>query len=226
MTSLSPILAHELNPANFASINAMDDEPLGWIDILRYPAAQPFERHANIEGAYFLQVVTGLVQVVRDLPHGQQAGLGIYGPDAYLFAMDRVTVLSKEASVMTWTQEEFERAVRRAEGPGVCIAFLAERLGAMTERQVAYSVYKVPQRLALVLLHLADAMGERDQDGAYTLPGITHHVLASEAGTTRAIATKFLNEFRQARAIRFNRKAITVRPDVLRRAAKLPKVEE
>lgn len=221
MHTLSPILDYELSPSSCGGITTATGTTgttRDLSDVLRGVAPKEFVKTAVIEGAYFLYVVDGLVQAYRDLPNGNKMGLGIYGPGACLFGTDRVRVLSKTAEVMAWDRAEFARAVLNNDGPAICIAFLSAALQARTNWLVTMASGTKARQLAALLLDLAARIGTQNKDGGVTIPGMTHDVLSSELGTTREIVTGQMNTWRLGGVLHYDRKAITVYPDKLRKA--------
>lgn len=231
--TLSPMLDAELSNARCVSAPPIADETRDWSDVLRHVPPQDFERGDRIEGRYFVRIASGLVQARRSFADGHQVGMGIYGSGEYLFGADPLTVLSATALIQAWTGEQFQRAM--TEAPGVCIAFLAERMGIATERaaMLANCKYLMKQRLALVLIRFALRFGTRNENGSFTLPALTQEALAFEIGTSRELVTgcmaalnKWPNGVPAERAIYYDRKAITIFPEKLRNAAGLPELTE
>ncbi len=92
-----------------------------------------------------------------------------------------------------------------------------------TERRLEEFAFKsVPQRLASLLLQLAQG-GAEPSEGSLALPTrYTHQQLAEMIGTYRETVTKVLNDFRQRGLIRIERGRILVLdPEALRKMASL-----
>ena len=87
---------------------------------------------------------------------------------------------------------------------------IARRLRAL-ERKLADIAFKsVPQRLAAILLGLADCGIEQDATLTPTVIRYTHQQLAEMLGSYRETVTKAVGEFREARLIRVTEEAIVL----------------
>ncbi len=215
---LSPMLDHELS-------NAAASPVLSFNDLLRQVPAKEIHKGDVIQDAYFVQVLDGLVQAYRNLPKGHKVGLGIYGPGAYVFGSDPIRALSTTVEFLTWDQAAFEAAVRTPEGQRVYAEYLALHLAHRTARLVTVAGQDNRQSFANLLLDLGAIWGIEERAGSLTIPAVTHEALSWEVGTTREIATMLMRSFRSAGAIHYDRTAITIRPDVLRKVAGLVQEE-
>ena len=128
--------------------------------------------------AYFL--VRGLVQVMRTLPNGEEATLGLFGPrecagilavlgtrQAYpadAFAASEVEVLCVPASVVI---AAVEADAALAVAANRVLANHAQLLRAKID---VLTAGEIPQRLATVLLHMADRFGQTSADGRIEVP--------------------------------------------------------
>jgi CRP-like cAMP-binding protein len=126
-----------------------------------------------------------------------------------------------------WAQDSFAEAMtecvvgalgrdelRRVLGsyPAVALRFMevmSQRLRALEHKLADVAFKSVPQRLAAVLLNLADLEpGRADRSGPPVVVRYTHQQLAEMIGSYRETVTKAIGEFREAGLIRVEEEAI------------------
>lgn len=182
-----------------------------------YPAGQIFyapEEHGD--QLYLLR--RGRVRLYKLSPEGRALTLLILEPES---------VFGEMALVDHWQHDSFAEAMvdsrigalgradlRRilSAHPSVALRFMnimSQRLRALESKLTDIAFKSVPQRLATVLLNLADAQPERLASGAHpSVVRYTHQQLAEMIGSYRETVTKAIGEFREAGLIRVEEDAI------------------
>jgi CRP/FNR family transcriptional regulator, cyclic AMP receptor protein len=160
----------------------------------------------------------GRVRVYKLSPEGRTLILLVLQPKA---------IFGEMMLVDEWVQDSFAEAMTECEVgalgradlrqllgayPTVALRFMevmSQRLRAL-ERKLADVAFKsVPQRLAAVLLNLADLEPERPiPDEPPAVVRYTHQQLAEMIGSYRETVTKAIGEFREAGLIRVEEEAI------------------
>jgi CRP-like cAMP-binding protein len=148
-----------------------------------------------------------------------------FGFNSLLYAdryAERATAL--EASVaMWWAAEEIERLVQKQPSLGIALIHTAlQRKERLTGRLVAMASGSTVERVAHLLLTLADDCGESGTDGWMRIPAITHQMLADCVGTSREVVTTTMNQLRRQGYLSYSRKVITLSSDALRDLLKQP----
>ena len=182
-----------------------------------YPAGYIFYAPEDY-GDRLLILRRGRVRVYKLSPEGRALTLLVLQPKA---------IFGEMMLVDEWVQDSFAEAMtecevgalgradlRRLLGvyPAVALRFMevmSQRLRAL-ERKLADVAFKsVPQRLAAVLLNLADLEPERPaSDEPPAVVRYTHQQLAEMIGSYRETVTKAIGEFREAGLIRVEEDAI------------------
>jgi CRP/FNR family transcriptional regulator, cyclic AMP receptor protein len=85
---------------------------------------------------------------------------------------------------------------------------MSQRLRAMESKLADIAFKSVPQRLATVLLNLANTHGEQPDNTPLAIVRYTHQQLAEMIGSYRETITKAIGEFREAGLIRVEEDAI------------------
>jgi len=129
---------------------------------------------------HFMLVIRGLVQVLRRSPSGDTTTLGIFGPRE---CVGTVAVLGQRAypAEAVAQGDVVELLAVRAEpvlfamngDPALALAFnrsLCEQTTMLRSRIDVLSAGAVPQRLAMLLLHLAERFGDTDDAGGAHIP--------------------------------------------------------
>jgi CRP-like cAMP-binding protein len=80
----------------------------------------------------------------------------------------------------------------------------------LQERIEAVALYRMPERILLAFVQLADLLGTPQPDGAMRIDSLTHQTIADYVGTSREIVTFQMNRIRQVGLIRYNRRYIDV----------------
>jgi hypothetical protein len=223
MTPLSSISNHELAqqiPPRVGDFTAPVTD-----DLLNYlPRVQPsrYVRGETLPQQAITYVETGMVHVAAILPGtGESAGLGFHGEGALLVGGRDVviTVLRNDTMIMGWNVVDI--ALHRNGAPRAYLDLLAAHVEHLHARLAESRLY-LPQRLAVTLLRLAAGpLGEQASDGVVKLPALPQCELAREVNTTREIVTLHMRQWKNQRAVWYDRKGIAVYPERLREVAKL-----
>jgi CRP/FNR family transcriptional regulator, nitrogen oxide reductase regulator len=139
-------------------------------------------------------IVRGLVQVVKRLPNGDEASLGLFGPfecagilavlgpgGAYpadaIAASEQVDVIRLPRAALQAAMDEDPALARAANHVIVSHAqMLRAKIDVLTAGEV-------PKRLATLLLHLGDRFGDESEDGDLMIPvALSRRTLARLVG--------------------------------------------
>ena len=187
------------------------------ISYATYPAGHLFYAPEDYSDRLLI-LRSGRVRIYKLSPEGRALTMLVLQP---------VAIFGEMMLVDEWVQDSFAEAMtecvvgalgrddlRRTLGsyPAVALRFMevmSQRLRAL-ERKLADVAFKsVPQRLAAVLLNLADLEPERaDNAGPPAVVRYTHQQLAEMIGSYRETVTKAIGEFREAGLIRVDEETI------------------
>ena len=144
---------------------------------------------------HFMLVIRGLVQVLRRSPSGDTTTLGIFGPRE---CVGTVAVLGRKVypAEAVAQGDVVELLAVRAEpvllamndDPALALAFnraLCEQTTMLRSRIDVLSAGAVPQRLATLLLHLAERFGDTDEAGRAYIP-----LALSRAALSRLVSAR------------------------------------
>ena len=169
-------------------------------------------------------VISGKVKVSRLGEGVSEAVLDIYqadeffGESALIGAPHSETAVAlDETQVMSWTASELERIA--AERPKLAIALLqlvVQRSAEFGSRIESFATETIQRRLARALIRFSDRFGHGTGDGAVQMMPLTHELLSMYLGTSREIATHFLNQFRRGGYVRYSRREMVVYADALK----------
>ncbi len=182
-----------------------------------YPSGQIFFAPEQRGDRLFL-LRRGRVRIYKLSPEGRALTLLILEPSSLFGEMalsdgwfhDTFAESITDSSIGTIGRDELRRALNAY--PSVSLRFMniiSQRLRAL-ERKLADIAFKsVPQRLATVLLSLADTRaGHEDLASPPAVVRYTHQQLAEMIGSYRETVTKAIGEFREAGMIRVEEEAI------------------
>jgi len=202
----------------FRDLAPAEREPIErMISYATYPAGHLFYAPEDY-GDRLLILQQGQVRIYKLSPEGRVLTLLVLQPPA---------IFGEMMLVEEWVQDSFAEGMtacvvgaigrddlRRvlSSHPAVALRFMevmSQRLRAL-ERKLADVAFKsVPQRLAAVLLNLADLAPERaSQADPPVVVRYTHQQLAEMIGSYRETVTKAIGEFREAGLIRVEEEAI------------------
>jgi CRP-like cAMP-binding protein len=128
-----------------------------------------------------------------------------------------------DVSLMSWTAREIEEQAERHPKLGIAFIQVFVRRGLDYQARLqSFALDKTPTRVVRSLLHFADRMGTRTDDGSVAIPPLTHQLLAQYVGTTREIITLQMNHLRSQGWLRYSRKGIQIDAKALREFLHLP----
>jgi CRP-like cAMP-binding protein len=99
---------------------------------------------------------------------------------------------------MTWTISEIEDIVTRR--PRLAVALLQMLVHRSMEfgyRIESFSVDNIARRLGRTLIRFSERLGRDAGDGSLQMMPLTHELLSQYVGTSREIATHYMNQFRR-----------------------------
>lgn len=202
------------------------------LDILPRRKPQEFSKDQTIytpeDRAYSLfLVVDGMVKVSRISHSGRETVLDFCGPDTFfgescLLAQPyrgEMAVAQEDSSVMEWSAADlYDIAMRSpALGPSL-LRVMARKLRETEDRVESLATDQIPQRLAKVVLRLADSFGEPMTGSKVHLMPVTHELLAKHVGTSREIITQHMSQLRRKGLLTYSRAGMEFDPGELRRA--------
>ena len=144
-----------------------------------------------------------------------------FGESAFLGMANRaeIAVALENTRVMTWTTSDIEDMILRNRRPKLGIAMmqlLVQRSIDFTHRIESFSVDNTARRVTRALLHFSERKGHETIDGYLQIMPLTHGLLAQYVGTSREIVTHYMNQFRRQGYLRYSRKGISLRREMVR----------
>lgn len=185
------------------------------------PGETLFHQGAEVEGLHVL--VGGRVKLSRLGPEGDEVIMRMVAPGdlfAALAALDRdppprypvaATALAP-SRVAFWPRPEVRRVLaRHPELSNALLGEMADRARELQDRLREVATERVPQRMAHVLLRLAERRGrETDRGVAIDFP-LTREDLARMAGTTLYTASRLLSGWAAEGVVGAGRRQVVVR---------------
>lgn len=176
-----------------------------------YFAGEPAER--------LYVVAAGKVKLLRHTLAGQDVLLDILASGEFFGALSILgqaeypdTAQAQTACcVLVIAAQDFQAILYRY--PAVAVTTLnivAQRLKAAHDTIRQISAYPVEQRLAAVLLKLAEKLGEKRPEGLLIQAPLSRQDLAEMTGTTPETASRILSQFQKERLIHSGRQWIAV----------------
>lgn len=182
-----------------------------------YRGATLFSQNTPHDGLFFIE--SGRVRVYYTAPSGREITLAIWhagnfvgGPEVFGgglhiwsgVAASNISVVHFSGSVLrslVLKIPAFAIAIIEALSfKGACYSAMAQMLGTRS----------VTQRLAYLLLHLADLYGVPDEDGTLIASKFTHEDIAHLVGATRQWVTISLRRLADQGVVRIQRSSVTV----------------
>ena len=197
-----------------AEQQALLDRAISFTD---YPSGQIFYApEERCDRLYILR--RGRVRIYKLSPEGRALTLLILEPSSIFGEMalapdwvhDSFAETMTDSTIGAIRRDDMRRVLNAT--PAVALRFMnimSQRLRAL-ERKLADIAFKsVPQRLATVLLSLADThAGDAEPTTPPAVVRYTHQQLAEMIGSYRETVTKAISEFREAGLIRVEEEAI------------------
>ena len=185
------------------------------ISFASYPSGTIFYAPEE-EGDRLYLLRGGRVRIYKLSPEGRALTLLILEPESIFGEMalnadsahDSFAETMSDATIGVIRRDEMRRILNRH--PVVALRFMtiiSQRLRALERRLADIAFKSVPQRLATVLLNLAQH-DSAAPDGPPLVTRYTHQQLAEMIGSYRETVTKAIGEFREASLIRVEEDAI------------------
>jgi CRP-like cAMP-binding protein len=151
---------------------------------------------------------SGLVKIVRRMPNGRDAIVGVFGPresigevalvrstaypaDAIVCSETSTIVQIPREAFLAWTGTSPAAATRMAE-------VLADRLHTMQATFAVLSAGSVESRLATLLLDLAERFGDEIEDGSTLVPiALSRQELANLVSTSQETAIRVMSRWQK-----------------------------
>lgn len=164
------------SPLTRALTREQREELDGHLQALSWAAGDPLMVAGDTPGGVYL-VMSGRVRITRDTVDGDEITVDLAAPGDVVGPLDTTVVPTPDSAwAMETTCALFLRTESLAEivetFPALALALLRlqqERLTRAREREVARTTRTVEQRVAGVLLSLADSLGQERSDGSVLL---------------------------------------------------------
>ncbi|WP_405711844.1 Crp/Fnr family transcriptional regulator [Streptomyces xanthophaeus] len=215
-----PFLAR-LEDVDGAALRALGRE-------LTYPPRTPL-LHQDEPTAHVLLILTGWTKVTAAYPNGYQALLALRGPGDIIGESAALTRRPRSASVTALEQvravviehEAFRTFLTHCPSAALqLLALTADRQRTGDRRRLEFAALSVRERLAVLLLELAQLHGRRTAEGVEVSVALTKQELAGAVGASREMVQRQLKDLRDRGVVNTGRRELViVRPDVLRRIA-------
>jgi CRP-like cAMP-binding protein len=178
---------------------------------------------------HVLVLLSGWVRVFTNAKNGQVVLYGLSGPGDVIGDLAALQGWPRTATVETLQDTEFAQLNHSGflaclrDRPAVGIALLRQmtvRLRRAEAARVDFATMDVAQRVAALLVRLADAHGTQSTEGVLVRMPLTQQDIANNIGGSRRAVARALATFRERGLLVTRRRSFVVRaPDVLRRLA-------
>lgn len=203
-------------------------------EVRGFPAGTVLIREGD-QSSWVLILTSGRVKIVSAAPGGHDAVLAVRGPGdilGELAAMDgsprSASAIAVEPVTALWLAAgTFARILRDEPGiSAVLLKIITARLRYANTRRTEFGDSTAAQRVARLLIDLAERYGTRGPDGTVIALRISQSDLAGLAATSREAVGRALRALRAGGVIRTGRQRLVIRDlEALRRqatAAELP----
>jgi CRP/FNR family transcriptional regulator, cyclic AMP receptor protein len=170
-------------------------------------------------------VVTGTVELSQIADDGSEVILDVvlpeelFGESAFIDVQgrsDRATAM-ENTKVMAWAISDMDAlAMKRPRFALALLQLLAQRNADLTRRIESFVIDGIERRLARSLIHFAERLGSREEDGSVRMMPLTHEMLSRYIGTSREVVTQYMNRFRRQGYVNYSRLGIVLYRDALR----------
>jgi CRP-like cAMP-binding protein len=193
---------------------------------LNYPARSVVMREGE-PSTHVLLVRQGWLKVTALSINGHEALLALRGPGDIVGESAALDGTSRTVTVTTLEPvlarnvpaDAFSRFLdNRPHAMRQLLALTTDRWRSSDRQRLEQAATTVRQRLARLLLELADIHGSQEAAGVVIRVPLTQQELAGSVGSSREAVTRLLKEFREKGWVRSNaRQYVVLRADVLRR---------
>jgi CRP-like cAMP-binding protein len=217
MKKLDASLLSDLPP--FADIEIQDlNDLLHQAVSVRYEKnSYIFEQGQAVRSFYLL--LDGHIRVVKVTPHGEQV-IARYISSGELFgiahALGRDTypasaVAAVDCVVLSWPDKIWEQTVKRYPSFATnTYATIGARLQEAQDRIVEMATERVEQRVASVIMKLANQTGKKTNDGILIDFPISRQDISEMTGTTLHTVSRLVSAWEQQGVVKSGRQKITV----------------
>lgn len=178
---------------------------------------------------FVLLVLDGWFKITESSRNGYEALLRLRGPgdlvgeSAVLAGASRSSTVSavSDVTALAVAADAFARFLdERPSAMKQLLALTNDRLRASDRMRLEFAACKVRERVARLLLELAEFHGQVVPEGVAIEVPLTHQELAGAIGSTREAVTRELRRLRDEKVLStWERLHLVMRPDVLRRIA-------
>jgi CRP/FNR family transcriptional regulator, nitrogen oxide reductase regulator len=168
---------------------------------------------------HFFLLLNGHVRVVRTTPDGRQV-IARYFNEGQLFgiavAIGRTTypaaaIAAVDCVVLAWSNSQWpEFAARCPSFAAKVYSTIGDRLQETQDRVVELSTAQAEQRIAKVLLRLAQQSGRKMEDGVQIGFPITRQDIAEMTGTTLHTVSRLLSHWSRQGLVHGGRQKVTI----------------
>ncbi|GHD59130.1 Crp/Fnr family transcriptional regulator [Streptomyces goshikiensis] len=186
--------------------------------------------HQHEPTAHVMLLLHGWTKVTAAYSNGYQALLALRGPGDIVGESAALTRRPRSASVTSLERvralviehETFRAFLARCPDAALqLLALTADRQRAGDRRRLEFAALSVRERLAVLLLELAQLHGRRTAEGLEVAVPLTKQELAGAVGASREMVQRQLKDLRDRGVVSTGRRALViVRPDVLHRIAR------
>lgn len=205
---------------------AVRNDALGLGSEMEYPGKAIVMRQGE-PSTHVLLIRSGWLKVTGITPTGHEGLLAMRGPGDVVGESAGLDGTSRTVTVTTLEPVqarnvpgvEFSRFLDRHRNAWrQLLALTTDRWRTSDQQRLEQAAKTVKQRLARLLLELAETHGERHDAGLLIRVPLTQHELAGSVGCSREGVTRLLKEFReQGLVVLSDRRYVVVRPEKLRR---------
>lgn len=148
--------------------------------------------------------------------HGTEVGIEyleigeLFGLETLVGRSQTLAKCAQDGETLSWDAAELDKLQRENAQLAVGLSQAAINRGLRLQRHIEdFAVLMIAERLAAFLAERAE-LKVSDEDGTVLLSAITHETMSEFIGTSREIVTHYLNAFRKAGYVDYNRKGIRV----------------
>jgi CRP/FNR family transcriptional regulator, cyclic AMP receptor protein len=191
-------------------------------ELLRYEQGRMVYREGEVADAMFY-IESGRLKIARVSNTGREAVITLLAPGDFAGEACLIGYHRRLSSAICMShcrlwrirnEEVLSLLHQNGQFADSFVHYLVSRTARYQEDLADQLLNRTEKRLARALLLLAH-FGSNDHIVARTISAITHETLAEMIGTTRARVSHFMNRFRQAGFLTYDRRQICVHPDLI-----------
>jgi CRP/FNR family cyclic AMP-dependent transcriptional regulator len=215
------------SPARALAPQKLREDPLDYLPcspILEYKKGETIYNPDHVAQNLYL-VISGIVKVSRIAPGGREVVIDLYQADEFfgeaMFlaapTMPELSVAMAPARLMSWSAAQIEELSTKR--PQLAIGLLelwVQRSLDYLLRIESFSCDDIGRRLARALVRFSERLGSRGDDGSCQMIPFSHDLLSQYVGTSRAIITGYMNQFRREGYLRYSRRGTFVRDEAIK----------